>query len=314
VSLVFVWVLLRVGGIDEVASRLRGLPLETLALAFLWLVLSGLLRAMRLRLLLAGRPAVTRLYALNQVYNFGSAVIPTGPGELFGAWIIGRGVASPIGTTMVALLLTRVLDLVVVLAMFLIVYAAGAVELRAFEAPLVGLAAAIVATVAVAVASRTLVTQRLKRWLANSPPRRRGQALITRALAPVVRALAAFEFAAVGTSPWMLLASVTLASQLANLYSLVVLLGGMGRPTRIPEAISILVMYLFLRTLPVQGVAGVGTHAAWWALALSGMGDERGEAVLLGTLLYLSYSGLLIALFLTALPLLWTRRGAVVPR
>ncbi|RJQ56245.1 MAG: UPF0104 family protein [Nitrospiraceae bacterium] len=45
-------------------------------------------------------------------------------------------------------------------------------------------------------------------------------------------------------------------------------------------------VYMIFQVVPVQGIAGIGTKAAWWALALNTAGYRAADAIALGFILY----------------------------
>ncbi|MBY0278433.1 hypothetical protein K2Z84_24145, partial [Candidatus Binatia bacterium] len=97
---------------------------------------------------------------------------------------------------------------------------------------------------------------------------------------------------------------LTFATQLPSLAALHALLHGARLPLPYTAAILCFVFYVLLRMLPLQGIAGIGTTAAWWAIALSTLGVPPAEAALVGTVLYIAFFVLLIVLCLACLPLL----------
>lgn len=304
-SALFVVGLIWLGALDDVPRLLRRLPGSVVVLAFAWLVVAGALRAARLRWMLPTRPALSTAYAINQVYNLGTAVIPTGLGEVFGVWLLGRRLAVPVGSAAAVLLIGRVLDITILLVMFLAAFLAGAVTAGSAQRALVAIALAAIGIVGLAVTFRSHLAARasvlLTRWeqAANAP------ALLRRLLAAVLRIFDDFAAVALAPQSWFLLVTTTAASQFANLQSLRVLLAGVDQPTDFTGALAIFVVYLFLRVLPVQGLAGVGTHATWWALALVVAGVGRDESLPIGAVLYLAYMVLLVLLCATGAPLLW---------
>ncbi|MBI1815961.1 MAG: flippase-like domain-containing protein [Deltaproteobacteria bacterium] len=304
-SALFVAGLIWLGALDDVPRLLRRLPGSAVALAFAWLVVAGGLRAVRLRWMLPTRPPLFTAYAINQIYNLGTAVIPTGLGEVFGVWFLGRRLAVPVGSAAAVLLIGRVLDITILLVMFLAAFVAGAVAVGSAQRALVAIALVAIGIVALAVTFRSHLAARARVLL-------RGWKQAANAPAPLRNAVAAVlhifdDFAAVALAPqsWLLLVITTAASQFANLQSLRVLLAGVDRPTDFSGALAIFVVYLLLRVLPVQGLAGVGTHATWWALALVVVGVGRNESLPIGAVLYLAYMVLLVLLCATGAPLLW---------
>ena len=45
-------------------------------------------------------------------------------------------------------------------------------------------------------------------------------------------------------------------------------------------------VYAIFQVVPVQGIAGIGTQAAWWAIALKAAGYHSSDVIALGFILY----------------------------
>jgi hypothetical protein len=63
-------------------------------------------------------------------------------------------------------------------------------------------------------------------------------------------------------------------------------------------------VYMIFQIVPVQGIAGIGTQAAWWALALNAAGYHSNDLVALGFILHGSFYFFIAVIGLSAL-LLW---------
>jgi hypothetical protein len=313
-SLVCAALVLRGASPTEIAARLAALPPRAAASAVGWLALSGAFRARRLQKLLPPGPTLRQSYALHQIHNLVTAVAPPGAGELAAAWLIRRVAGLSLPATATALLLGRALDLGALLALFVAVLATRQVELVA-GAPALGTAAAALAFGLTALgAAHVAFPERLPGWL-DALARRiessaRPRAAVQRALASGAAALRALPRGA-GVISLLLL---TLATQLTSLRALEVLLDGAGVPATLAYATAAFVVYVLLRLLPVQGIAGVGTSAAWWAVALGLLGVQAEEAAAVGALLYVAFLAILVLLCLTALPLAWGSPPVREPR
>lgn len=312
VTLLFVVLLAREVGLDEIADRLRDFSPRAFLAATGWLALAGVVRALRLRLLLARPLGLGETYAFNQIYNVVTATVPAGIGEAASAWLLRRALHVPLHAGLVALFVGRFLDLFVLLALFLGVLATGLVGVEA-SGSLVLLAAALLAALlalgAGHLASRGRLASVLERWssrdrIGPEPAPARHLRRATGLLAESLRTLPAGRDAAA-----VLL--LTLATQLPSLAALHALLAGARQPLSYAAAIVCFVIYLLLRMLPLQGIGGVGTTAAWWAIALTMLGVPGGEAAVVGAVLYVAFYAILLLLCVTCLPLLaFTRRDA----
>ncbi len=310
VTLVFASLVGRETSTAEIARRLGAMPPTALLWALLALAVAGVPRALRLRMLLPGKLALPDAYSFNQAYNVITATIPSGLGEAASAWLMRRALAVPLHLGLVALLVTRVLDLIVLLALFLLVVACGLVPLGDGGGAVTGAAAALLAGLAAAalvhVAGRDHVAGRLESFVRRLTPGvalRRG---VRRALGLGAEALRMMPD---GRRGLVLLALTTVMQGLA-LLALLALLDGAGLRFDLAATLACFVIYVLLRMLPLQGIAGIGTTAAWWAIALTMLGVPAHEAATVGAVLYVAFYVVMIALCVLCLPLLRARRDA----
>lgn len=308
VALAFALVLGRDTDLTEIARRLRELPPGALLVAYLWLALAGLVRAVRLRRLLATHVPVGRAYAFHQLYNVVTAVVPTGLGEAASAWLLRRALRVPLHLGLVALLVGRLLDLAVLLGLFLLVLLGGAVRITLGGDALVTAAAAMLTVLLLlAVAHATAgarFARRLDAWALQIHSDHPARRLLRRGLSLLGESLRLLPH---GMQLWALVV-LTLATQLLSLAALHALLGASGLELGYAEAIVCFVVYVLFRMLPLQGVGGIGTTAAWWAIALRALSVPAGEAATVGAVLYVAFTALLVLLCLTSIPLM--SRGA----
>jgi uncharacterized membrane protein YbhN (UPF0104 family) len=60
-------------------------------------------------------------------------------------------------------------------------------------------------------------------------------------------------------------------------------------------------VYAVFQSMPVQGIAGIGTQAAWWTLALNATGYDAPDAIALGFILYGIYYGFIAVMGLCSM-------------
>jgi hypothetical protein len=276
-----------------------------------WLALAGVLRVVRLRFLLRGALPLAPGYALVQAYNLVTSTVPPGAGELAAAWMFRRAASVEFKDALQALLVGRVLDVLLLLTMLLAALAAGVPLPGAAPGSLALPAAALLAAILVPALIHLRAPARVPRLLDHlrgavgdtSPPRR----ALVHALdvaAAGARSLPTFRAAV----PLLLLTTGTQLLAAAALWSF---LPGAGVTLGYVASVVAQVLFLLLRLLPVQGIAGVGTNAAWWALALSWLGEPSESAIAAGAVLYVVFYAAIALLALTAAPLLWLGRGGV---
>lgn len=312
VAAAFAALLARDTGFAEIAQRLRTLSGATLLAAAFWLAAAGFLRALRMRMLLPHAIGVGQAYAFHQVYNVVTALVPTGIGEAASAWLLRRSLRVPLHHGLVALLVGRLLDLFVLLLLFLVVVLGGGATLATGADVLLPgatvVAAGLVALGVAHVATGGRLAAQLERWAAEIHAQGRARTLLRRALGVGAESLRLLPHG----GRLVPLVGLTAVMQLVSLGALHALANGAAVPLSYAQAVVCFVVYVLLRMLPVQGIGGIGTTAAWWALALRALGVAHDESVTVGAVLYVAFTVLLVVLCLTALPFL-LREGAAVP-
>jgi uncharacterized protein (TIRG00374 family) len=313
VSTLFVVLLVRRAGMRDIADGVARLPLRAMLVAFGWLVLAGWFRAARLRMLLPELPSLGQSYALNQISNLITAAVPAGVGEVASAWVFRRLADVSVERGAIALFVGRALDLAVVVALFLLALASGHVHLGT-HAGRPALAATVILLALVAVGwSHVRSPEQLPATLDRFAGKVRADGRVRRVLHVVLRRVSdALRTLPRGRGVLTLL-FLTLCTQLAALAALDVLLSAIGVEIGYAGAAAAFLLYALLRMLPVQGVAGVGTHAAWWAISLSLLQVPADAAIAAGAALYVAFMLALVALCATALPLLATGRKELRP-
>ncbi len=68
-------------------------------------------------------------------------------------------------------------------------------------------------------------------------------------------------------------------------------------------------VYMVFQIVPVQGVAGIGTQAAWWALALNASGYEAPDAIAMGFVLYSVFYIIVALIAFISMIFWWKGRG-----
>jgi hypothetical protein len=310
VTLVFAALVARETSAAEITARLRALPLATFLWALVALAVAGVPRALRLQRLLPGKLTLADAYAFNQVYNVVTATIPSGLGEAASAWLMRRALAVPLHLGLVALFVTRFLDLLVLLGLFLLVVLGGLVRLGDGGSTVVAAAAALLAGLTSIAALHALARDRVAARLDLLAERLTRDAALGRARRRVLGLAAeSLRLMPDGRRGLELLALTTIM-QLLALLALLVFLDGSGVPLGLARTLACFVIYVLLRLLPLQGIAGIGTTAAWWAIALSMLGVPAHDAATVGAVLYVAFYVVMLALSALCLPLLLARRGS----
>lgn len=278
------------GQLRQVPSVLQSASWPWVLAAFGFVVVANVARAARMVGLLSSRMPLSRSYEVTCNYNLATAVLPGGLGELALPVTLNRRDAVPVPEATSTLVLTRLLDIVGVLAVGL---------LSALAAPHVGgwrlLAVAVIAVglaVAVVVVHRTA-------WLAARlrPTRERG-GRVRRLLAVRVAALAdamraqhrRIGRAAVAGTAVMWLATAGMQVALARSF---------GVPLPWAAGGLAAVVVLLLAAIPIRSVAGIGLQEAGWTLALTALANDTHDAAAHALAIHVLTLALLLGLWVT---------------
>jgi len=308
-SLLSLAILLRSASPHEILARLGELSPRALLVALVWMVLAGVLRGQRLRLLLPGRPSLRTSYAVAQIYLLITASVPVGVGEVVAAWLMRRGIDVPIHEGFAAFLVARVFDVLVLLVLFVAIVGGGFVRLDPRAVQAAWAAAAILAGLVAVGALHLRAPEWLPALLEDRAGRVGGESRGRKALQLVLRSVARGLRRVPHGRAAAVIVLLTLGTQLLSFQALHILLRDAGVPASYASAIFAFAVYVLLRLLPFQGIGGIGTAAAWWAIAVSFLGVPAPDAVAIGAALYVGFYALLVLLCLTGLVLL-PRRAA----
>ncbi len=272
-----------------------GLVVSGLAL---W-ALTNLLRALRFRALVLSREVkLARMLSIVNVQNFLASVTPGRAGELSYVVLLRQDVKVPGAEGLGGLVLARAFDFVIVFGVAVLALLSVRDALPQGSGTVVGMAVAIfvgslflllqlawLTEGGVRILEGVLRWTRLGRW----PLPRRALGKAREVHAYIVRAKGARSTGRI----WILTAGIWVTSYGVSC----LLLTGVALPLSIDEVIFVAAVAGLAGSLPIQGLAGLGTTEAGWAIPLVLLGIGREEAIAVSfcfhgvTLIYLAILG-----------------------
>lgn len=236
------------------------------------LIAANVLRAERFRLIDSKSGSLRHWWEMTQVYNWMTSTLPAGSGEVATVYLLRRFGSLDWWAGIRLLLIARIMD-VWSLALFLVIAAGLDLDILSRRPAIVTVVVSMVLSL-VGVALLTPSLQTSTQGLLRKIP------WLERRL-PFTGPDTAFGSDHVA-SPLI----YSLGMQALSTSSVLLILQGLGTHLTVSQSAFCLGSYLLLRLIPIQGIGGVGTQAAWWTLSLQVAGYQGSNAVSLGILLY----------------------------
>ena len=245
-------------------------------------ILGNLVRSFRFIQLDHTHNTLTHWWNINAFYNFITANLPGGTGEVATAYVLKRfSMLNMLGAFRI-LLLSRLMDLFALSALFL-VSAILISSLTPYREAAIWLSGTLflISSVAIIPASEQFFL-RLMQMLPGH------FALVQKLVAKLSELLIiAKEHRDAGSLPITLLQS--LLNMIAGVAMLYLLLRSLGVDFTWMQSFYCYGVYAVFQIIPVQGIAGIGTQAAWWALALNASGYKAPDVIAIGFILYATF-------------------------
>lgn len=280
-TVVLLWILLSQTDLGSIAASFRRLsPAAGLAGLGLWAV-TNWLRALRYReLLLSGSVPLGRMTSIVNLQNLLASITPGRAGELSYVLLVRRDGRVPASEGLGGLVLARVFDLVVVCGVALAALLAVRGSLPPGAGTAVGTAAAMFAGAVVLLLQLAWLSDRgvalleaLLRWtrLGRWASARRAVTKAREVHAYILRAQAEHATARL----WLLTLGIWASSYAVSWLWIL----GVGISLPLGQVIFVAAVAGLAGSLPIQGLAGLGTTEAGWAIPLVLVGVGREQAV-----------------------------------
>lgn len=254
------------GSLAQIPGALTTVSLSWVGIAFGLLAVANLARSHRMAALLGGSVGQARSFDLTCRYNVATAVLPGGLGELTLPVMLAR--RDGIGRARAAstLLVTRLLDIVGLLAVALL-SAAFTPALGDARWPVVAVTAVTLAAFAAVVTRLDLVAGRL------APPPAGGGGRLRRQAAERLRSLAAaVAEQRAALRPVVLVDTALMWVGVAAVHVALARAAGAHLPWAAGGVAAAVIM--LLAALPFRSLAGLGVQEAGWTLVLSALAAD----------------------------------------
>lgn len=286
-----------------IAGRLN---IKYLFTAFSIFILGNLFRALRFYKLDHMNKKLTHWWNINVFYNFITATLPGGLGEAATVYVLKRFSQFNLFSAFRILLLSRLMDLFALSALFFI-SAMLINRTTPYRSSAIWISGMLFLISSLALL-RSFEQVILK--LMQQLPRQSN--LVNKTFDKLSELLIiAKEQHSNNSLRITLLQSVL--TVLGGAVALHILLQSLGVVFTPVQSVYCYGVYLIFQIIPIQGIAGLGTQAAWWALALNAAGYNGSEAIALGFVLHVTFYAFITSLGFTLLPYWLKRRKRSFP-
>lgn len=276
---------------------------KELIAAFSVFTLGNLIRVFRFHKLDYMDKKLTRWWNINAFYNFLTATLPGGAGEASTAYVLKRFAGFNFLVAIRILILSRLMDIFALSALFFIsaVLINNTTPYRETAIWLSGILF-FVSSVAFLRSSE----QFLLRFLQKLPTKSEFIKRISKKLSELINIVQEQHSKKIfRITLWQ-----SILMMMVGVVSVHLLLRSFGIDFTLVQSAYCYGIYMIFQIVPIQGIAGIGTQAAWWALALKASGYHSPDAIVLGMVLHGTLYAFIAIIGLSALLILLICRKA----
>ena len=254
------------------------LDLKYLIATLVVFFLGNLVRAFRFIHLDHTNKTLSHWWSINAFYNFITATLPGGAGEAATAYVLKRISNFNFLGAFRILFLSRLMDLSSISAFFLL----AAVQISSgtpYREAAIWLSGVLLLLSAIALipATEQIVMKLLQKLPGDN-------ALVRKACQKMNELLEIAEERQAAS--YLITLVQSLLNAMGGVFALHLLLLAFGIELSLVQSFYCYGIYAVFQIIPVQGIAGIGTQAAWWALALNVSGYQGSDVIALGIMLH----------------------------
>jgi len=281
-SIVFmVYLIWKVDWIHFVSIADR-LSIKELLLAFVVFAIANFIRALRFYKLDHTGNKLSHWWTMNQVYNFMTSTLPGGAGEATTAYLLKRFSTFNMLSAFRILLLSRLMDLFALSMLFFVatILISSVTPYREAAIWLSG-AAFLISSFALLRSSEQFALKLIQRLP--------GKNKIVQKVCEKLTELLKIAEEQRSNNLFGIALFLSVLMTFIGIVSMHVILRSFGVEFSLEQSFYCYGVYAIFQVIPVQGIAGIGTQAAWWTLALNAAGYNAPESIATGFVLYATY-------------------------
>ena len=275
------------------------LDIKELIAAYCVFLLGNLVRTFRFNKLDHIDKRLAHWWYINAFYNFITSTLPGGSGEAATAYVLKRFSQFNILSALRILFLSRLMDLFALSALFFIT----SIMIRSdppYREAAIWLSGALflISSITLLRSSEQFVIRLLQKLPGHSKFIKKASEKLSELIKISVEKRSDSSF------------GITLFQSVlmwfGGMVLLHLLLRSFGIDFTLVQSGYCFGVYAIFQVVPVQGIAGLGTQAAWWALALNAAGYHAPDAIAVGFILYGIYYFFIVSLGFLSL-LFWLK-------
>jgi hypothetical protein len=242
-------------------------------------ILANLIRALRFFKLDHMDNKLSHWWHINAFYNFITATLPGGAGEAATAFALKRFSKFNLLGALRILLISRLMDLFALSALFFLtaVQISNVTPYRE-TAILISGVLLFISFIALIPASERFILRLLQRLP--------GQSILVHMVSKKLSELLHMSEEQRNNHSFRITLFQSVLMMMTVMASVHLLLRSFGLDFTLLQSVYCFGVYAVFQTVPVQGIAGLGTQAAWWSLALNTAGYNASEAIAMGFILH----------------------------
>lgn len=262
-------------------------------------VLANLIRALRFFKLDHMDNKLSHWWHVNSFYNFITATLPGGAGEAVTAFALKRFLKFNLLSALRILLVSRVMDLFALSALFFLA-AIQISNVTSYRETAIWISGVLlfISFIALIPASERLIMRLLQRLP--------GKSILVQTVNKKLSELLHMLEEQRSNHSFRITLFQSVLMMMTVMASVHLLLRSFGLDFTLLQSFYCFGVYAVFQTIPVQGIAGLGTQAAWWSLALNTAGYNPSEAIAMGFILHSTFYLFVALLGLSSL-LVWLR-------
>jgi hypothetical protein len=279
ISVCFMVILLMKVDWEHFSLIAKRLKIKYILSSFCMFSFGNFIRTLRFRKLDHTSNKLLRWWNINALYNVVTATLPGGAGDAATAYILKRSSMFDILGAFRILLLSRLQDLFAISSLFFIsaCLISGGASYRDTAIWISGILS-LISLIAFLPPGERFVLKLLK----GLPGQNRLVRRVGEKLSELL--IISEEQRSRKSSSITLFQSIVMTT--AGILSVHLLLKSMGVDFLYVQSAYCYGVYMIFKIIPVQGIAGIGTQAAWWTLSLNIAGFHDPNAIALGFILY----------------------------
>ncbi len=218
---------------------------------------------------------LTQWWNINAFYNFITATLPGGAGEAASAYALKRFSKFNLLGALRILLISRLMELFALSMLFFIAAILISSDTPYREAAIwISGALFLISSVALLQVSEQFVIK-LMQWLP-------GQGNLARRICKKLSEMARIAEEQRNNKSFVIALLQSVLIMIVAVISIHFALRSFGVDFTLVQSFYCFGIYALFQTIPLQGIAGIGTQAAWWALALNASGYRAPNAIAIG--------------------------------